>query len=173
MYVNQVDYMTEKRYIMAHISRNTVNMSIRVNYNITPDLTIQYWGQPFVATGEYSEYKHITNSKAEALNDRYETYTPEQISYNESSETYFIDENTDGINDYSYEKPDFNVKEFLSNLVLRWEYMPGSTVYLVWSQTRNNYVNDGTFAFTNDVKNLFNEGANNIFLVKFSYRFGR
>ena len=173
MYVNQVDYLTEKRYLMAHIDRNTVNMSIRINYNITPDLTIQYWGQPFVATGEYTEYKYITNSKAEALTNRYQTYTKEQILYNEPSESWFIDENTDGIVDYSFEKPDFNVKEFLSNLVLRWEYMPGSTVYLVWSQTRNNYVNDGTFAFTNDVKNLFNEGAKNIFLVKFSYRFGR
>ncbi len=173
MYVNQVDYTNEKRYIMAHIDRNTVNMQLRINYNITPDLTIQYWGQPFIATGEYSQFSHITDSKAEVLTDRYHIYNENQISYDESNEMYIIDENIDGLTDYSFEKPDFNVKEFLSNFVVRWEYRPGSTIYLVWSQTRNHYVNDGAFDFENDVENLFSEGANNIFLVKFSYRFGR
>ena len=173
MYVNQADFGTDKRYIMAHIDRNTVNMSIRINYNITPDMTIQYWGQPFIATGEYNDYKYITNSKAEYLDDRYQNYAPEQISYNESQERYFIDENTDGLADYSFDKPDFNFKEFLSNFVFRWEYQPGSTIYLVWSQTRNHSINDGNFEFSNNINDLFTEGANNIFLLKFSYRFGR
>ncbi len=172
-YVTQQDYLNDKRYIMAYIDRNTVNMSIRINYNITPDLTIQYWGQPFIATGEYNEFKYITNSKADDLNDRYQLYTNEQIQYDTNSEMYLVDDNLDGNIDYSFDKPDFNVKEFLSNLVLRWEYRPGSTVYLVWSQTRNQYVNDGTFDFSNDINNLFEESAYNIFLVKFSYRFGR
>lgn len=173
MYVTQQDYSNDKRYIMSHIERNTVSMSLRINYNITPELTIQYWGQPFVATGDYSLFKHITESKADALVDRYHLYTDNQISFDEQQNTYYIDDNTDGTSDYSFEKPDFNVKEFLSNLVLRWEYRPGSTVYLVWSQTRNHYKNDGMLDFTNDIETLFNEGANNIFLVKFSYRFGR
>ena len=139
---------------MANINHTTVNMSLRINYNITPDLTIQYWGQPFVATGEYTEYKHITDSKADNLTDRYNIYTDQQISFNEEQETYFIDDNVDGTVDYSFGNPDFNVKEFLSNLVVRWEYRPGSTVYLVWSQTRNEYQNDGTFDFTNDVTSI-------------------
>ncbi|HSO87762.1 MAG TPA: DUF5916 domain-containing protein [Draconibacterium sp.] len=171
MYVNQKNYGSDTRYIMSHIERNTVNMSLRINYNITPELTIQYWGQPFVATGDYTEFKHITDSKADELTDRYHTYTDNQIS--SDAENYYIDENIDGKIDYDFEKPDFNVKEFLSNLVVRWEYQPGSTVYLVWSQTRSQYVNDGTFDIANDIEDLFNEGANNIFLLKFSYRFGR
>jgi hypothetical protein len=173
MYVTQKSYNNNMRYIMSHIERNTVNMSVRINYNITPELTIQYWGQPFLATGDYSVYKHITDSKAAELSDRYHTYTDNQIYFDSDSEAYFIDENTDGIYDYNFGKPDFNVKEFLSNLVVRWEYRPGSTVYLVWSQTRDHYENDGTFDVANDVETLFSEEANNIFLVKFSYRFGR
>ncbi len=48
-----------------------------------------------------------------------------------------VDENVDGKTDYTFEKNDFNVKQFLSNLVIRWEYSPGSTLFLVWSQTRS------------------------------------
>lgn len=173
MYVTKKNYGNDKRYIMSHIERNTVNMSLRVNYNITPELTIQYWGQPFIATGDYTEFKHITNSKADKLADRYQLYTNDQISFDEQNDSYIIDENIDGNIDYSFNKPDFNVKEFLSNLVVRWEFQPGSIIYLVWSQTRKHYVNDGAFDISNDIEDLFNGGANNIFLMKFSYRIGR
>ena len=63
-YVTQEDFNDGTRYIFAHIDRKTINMSIRIEYNITPDLSVQYWGQPFIATGDYSDYKYITNSKA-------------------------------------------------------------------------------------------------------------
>ena len=172
-YVTQQDFLNDKRYIMAHIDRNTVNMSVRINYNITPDLTIQYWGQPFIATGKYSEYKYITDSQADKLQDRYQVFSENQIHFDSESEMYLVDDNLDGTTDYSFDKPDFNVKEFLSNLVVRWEYRPGSTLYLVWSQTRNHYANDGSFDFSNNLSDLFNQKGHNIFLVKLSYRLGR
>ncbi|MBN1819387.1 MAG: carbohydrate binding family 9 domain-containing protein [Prolixibacteraceae bacterium] len=170
-YVTQSTYGNETRYIFAHIDRKTLSMSVRINYNITPDLSIQYWGQPFVATGKYSDFKHITDSKAGNLEDRYHLYGSDQISFN--SDTYYIDENRDNSNDYSFGKPDFNVKEFLSNLVLRWEYKPGSTLFLVWTQNRSGYVNDGSFNFSDDFSGIFDEKPYNIFLVKLSYRLGR
>jgi hypothetical protein len=144
-----------------------------MNYNLTPNLSLQYWGQPFFATGEYNNFKYITDSKAEELEDRYRFYTEDQISFNSSMNVYSVDDNVDGVADYSFRKPDFNVKTFLSNLVLRWEYQPGSTVYLVWSQNRSGYANDGSFEASRDIASLFNESAYNIFLIKFSYRIGR
>ncbi|MCY1722135.1 DUF5916 domain-containing protein [Prolixibacteraceae bacterium Z1-6] len=172
-YVTQTDYANDKRYIMGTINRKTLNMSVRINYNITPDLTIQFWGQPFIATGDYTDFKYITNSKADNINDRFNLYNKEQISFDSNNDIYYIDDNKDGTNDYSFDKPDFNVKEFLSNLVLRWEYQPGSIIYLVWSQNRNSFENIGKFKFNNDIGDLFGEHPNNIFLVKFSYRIGR
>jgi hypothetical protein len=65
------------------------------------------------------------------------------------------------------------VQEFLSNLVLRWEYRPGSIIYLVWSQNRSAYANTGGFDFNNDMGSLFDEAPQNTFLLKFSYRIGR
>ncbi len=172
-YVTQRAYNGDTRYIMSNIDRKTVSMSIRVNYNITPDLTIQFWGQPFIATGDYSEFKHVTDSKANDVYDRFNNYASDQISYQTASETYLIDDNRDGTTDYSFGNPDFNVKEFLSNLVLRWEYRPGSMVYLVWSQNRSGYENIGKFDFNHDIKSLFDQHPKDVFLVKFSYRIGR
>ncbi len=110
---------------------------------------------------------------AQQYGDRFVVYSPQQISL--VDDQYLIDENIDGINDYSFDRSDFNVQEFLSNLVIRWEYNPGSTLYLVWSQTRSGYNNSGVMDFANDLGDLFsknNDKPHNIFLIKFSYRFG-
>ncbi len=75
--------------------------------------------------------------------------------------------------DYDFENPDFTVSEFLHNLVVRWEFLPGSTAYIVWSQTREYYTGDGTFDFSSQANYLFTDTRpHNVFLVKLSYRFG-
>ena len=161
----------ENSYVFGKIDQKVLNMSLRVNYNITPDLTIQYWGQPFVASGSYSNFKMITDSKADELADRYHEFTSQEISL--TDDYYNIDENNDGTNDYGFDNPDFNVNEWLSNLVVRWEFLPGSTAYLVWSQSRDFYQPSGEFEVWNNLNDLFtNKKANNTFLIKFSYRFG-
>ena len=170
-YVDQTSYGNETRYIYGSIDQKVVSMSFRVNFNLSPDLTLQYWGQPFVASGRYYDFKYITDPMASGYHDRFAYYSPDQISLR-NDEYYEIDENTDGITDYGFDKPDFNVREFLSNFVLRWEYNPGSSVYLVWSQTRSNNDNSGTMNYSNDIEELFSEKPHNVFLIKFSYRFG-
>ncbi len=172
-YITATNYNSQERYIFGYISRNTFNASIRVNINLSPDLTLQYWGQPFIATGKYSKYKYITDPMADEYKERFHIYTDDQISYD--SGNFNIDENMDGTTDYSFEKRDFNVQEFLSNLVVRWEFNPGSSVYLVWSQSRNSFNDSGRMDFFDDMGDLFNGKDNkphNVFLVKFSYRFG-
>jgi len=170
-YVSQTDMNGDPRYIFGSIDQKVLSMSLRINFNITPDLTIQYWGQPFTASGDYSDFKMITNSKADEFTDRYHIYTSDQISLDE--DTYLIDENRDSSIDYSFGNPDFTMDEWLSNLVIRWEFMPGSTAYLVWSQTRNYYMQNGTFDLWENMNLLYTDGKpNNNFMLKFSYRFG-
>jgi len=172
-YVTQTSNNGNDRYVFASIDRKTLNASLRVNFNVSPDLTIQYWGQPFVASGRYYDYKYILDPDADKYHDRFHTYTNQEITA--LSESFDIDENSDGVTDYSFDRNDFNVQEFLSNLVVRWEYSPGSSVYLVWSQTRSGFNDTGRMDYLNDMGDLFNQDLNvphNIFLVKFSYRFG-
>ncbi len=161
----------QSRYIFAQIDQKTLSLSLRINYNITPDLTIQYWGQPFVASGEYSEFKMITDPMAERFRHRYHLYDHDQITLRD--DYYEIDENGDMAADYRFDDPDFNVDEWLSNLVVRWEFLPGSTAYLVWSQTRDFYAPSGSFEVWENLDQLFTgKKATNTFLLKFSYRFG-
>jgi hypothetical protein len=84
-----------------------------------------------------------------------------------------VDENNDGTTDYSFERPDFNFVQFRSNLVVRWEYKPGSELYLVWSQgnTPDDFSDLDTPVFNSLFDNAFSGRARNIFLVKWTYRF--
>ncbi|MFN8239696.1 MAG: DUF5916 domain-containing protein [Bacteroidales bacterium] len=173
-YMTKLTYNNQDRYIFGAIDRKTISASFRVNVNLSPDLTLQYWGQPFVATGKYSDYKFITDPMASEYRDRFWTYTDNQVTINEDN-GYQIDENTNGVDDYTINNRDFNYKEFLSNLVIRWEYNPGSSVYLVWSQNRDHYDSSGRLDLFNDLGNLFDgkiKKPTNVFLIKFSYRFG-
>jgi hypothetical protein len=167
-YITQLEINATPRYIFGHIDQNVLSMSLRINYNITPDLTIQYWGQPFIASGDYTAFRMITDPKADKFTDRFHIYTDQQIML--SDDLY---EDVDLIPDYDFENPDFTVNEWLSNLVIRWEFLPGSTGYLVWSQTRDYYHSDGAFAVWDNLNNLYTDKkATNTFLVKLSWRFG-
>jgi hypothetical protein len=172
-YVSRVDYNNSERYIFASIDRKTISTSLRVNLNLSPNLTFQYWGQPFVATGKYFDHKYILAPMADSYGDRFQIYSQDQIKLD--GDHYNIFENTDLTEDYSFGKRDFNVREFLSNLVIRWEYNPGSSIFLVWSQTRSSYNDSGNLDVFSDLGNLFDPDDNkphNVFLIKFSYRFG-
>jgi len=172
-----VQYVTHvsdgDHYILGQINQQIVSMSLRLNYNITPDLTIQYWGQPFLAAMDYSKFKVVTNPKAESLGDRYHELTGSEIQFDSGDNVYSVDENNDGISDYSFDNPDNNYDQFLSNLVARWEFRPGSTIFLVWSQTRSYNDSTGSFSLEQNLDNLYTEKKPyDVFLIKFTYRFG-
>lgn len=169
-YVETIEDVPGNRYIMARIDNQSPLADIRINYSITPDLTIQYWGQPFVFAGRYSEFKMATETMSSYYYDRFHTYTPDEIAYDEENMVYNVTEaGAEGIS-YGFDNPDFKVFEFRSNLVVRWEYIPGSAVYLVWSQGREGDENIGEPDFGHDMNSLFEIQPRNVFLVKFTYR---
>ena len=180
--MNSLQYITTRsltsgvytpRYIFGTIDQKILSTSLRVDYNITPDLTIQYWGQPFFGSGKYNDFKRVTDPGADLFDDRTETFSPGQIEYNAGDNYIGIDENMDSWVDYSFGIPDFTVSEFLHNLVVRWEFLPGSTAYIVWSQTREYSTGDGLFDFGSQAERLFADTKpHNVFLIKFSWRFG-
>jgi len=171
-YVTQQAYGSTTDYVFARIHQKTLSASLRINYNITPDLSIQYWGQPFLSSGKYTEFKKITNGRAGYYTDRFRVFPSSEINYNSLSDQYQINDQS-GNSLYTFDQPDFNVKAFLSNLVVRWEYNPGSTLYLVWSQNRNQSVQNGNFDLASDMRDLFNNRPYNVFLLKASFRLGR
>ncbi len=175
---SEVQYVTtttsddNKIYVLGELEQSVTSLSLRINYTITPELSLQFWGQPFIASGSYSNFKKSTDTKAESFNNRYYEYTDSEIAFNETTNSYEVFESGNEEPDYKFRNPDFNVKEFLSNLVLRWEYQPGSTLFFVWSQTRDHYAMDGNFNIQHDANQLFSDTPYNVFMLKFSYRIG-
>lgn len=172
-FVSNVSYNNSIRSIVGEVKQKTLRFTSRINYNITPDLTLQYYGQPFITRPLYNNFAYVSSPLAKQYNDRFTTFNANQISYANGS--YMVDENTDGIVDYRFSKPDFNFVQFRSNLILRWEYRPGSEFYLVWSQsdTADVYNELDTPVFNSLFDNAFAEQSRNIFLVKCTYRFLR
>jgi len=170
-YLKTADFNGDPRYIFARINQKILSLTFRLDFTLTPDLSIQYYGQPFISSGKYANYKRITDPHANRFSDRYSIFASNQIGFNAVDETFDVDENVDGTLDYSIGKPDFNVREFRSNLVVRWEYRRGSAFFFVWSQGRSSSSSIGNFSFGNDMQDLFGVKAHNVFLVKFSYWF--
>ena len=171
-YVSQKHFTNDERYIFGSIDQKTFSMSLRLDLILSPELTIQFWGQPFIASGDYSEFKYITDSHGENLTDRFYTYGADEITYDDAFSSYSVTETGSGLS-YGFGDPDFNVKEFLSNLVFRWEYRSGSYLYLVWSQTRSGYDPWGYFHFGDDFMDMWDAHPTNVLMMKLSYRIGR
>lgn len=169
-YVENIEEEGYTRYINASLNQSTFSLSIRCDLNLSPDLSVQYYGQPFISTGKYSEYKYIEDSRAMETANRYTLYEADQISYNVQDEVFLIDENLDGESDYQFDKPDYSFFQFRSNLVIRWEYTPGSVLFLVWSQGRTDSDSYGNFVFRDNYRDLFEIYPHNVFLIKLSHR---
>jgi hypothetical protein len=172
-FVSNASYNNITRTIVGEVKQKTLRFTGRVSYNITPDLTLQYYGQPYITRPLYNHLAYVQNPLATKYHDRFYVFTPAQVSTGNGE--YRVDENTDGVIDYSFSKPDFNFVQFRSNFVVRWEYKPGSELYLVWSM--GNTPDVASELDTPLAKSLFSNAfahqSRNIFLVKWTYRFLR
>lgn len=169
-FVDSYNFQGKTEYLAATIKFQTLSTSLRMSYNLSPNLTIQYWGQPFASKGIYSEYKLITDPLADGYHNRYKLLSDSQISEDADGEIA-IDQNADGQMDYKVESPNFNFLQFRSNMVLRWEYTPGSEFFLVWTQSNTNSGDPEKGLVPSITEDLFGESPENIFLLKYTYRF--
>ena len=168
-YVSTSETDVKDRYVVGRIDQTIARMSLRMTYMITPNLSVQYWGQPFGTSGRYTRFKEITDGDASSYQKRFVSLPTNSMTLEDDE--YHIDENGDGSHDYSFDKPDFNFGQFRSNMVIRWEYIPGSTLFLVWTQEMNGEFYDREGNRKNRYSFEFDEQAHNIFLLKYTYRF--
>jgi len=164
-YIGQFeDQSSNNKWLLGEINNQNLGFTFRADWAITPELTIQYYGSPFVSIGKYSEFKEVTNPLDKEYYSRFKILVPDK-----TDSLYEFDNNGDGMVDYSIENPDFNYQQFRSNLVLRWEYKIGSTLYFVWSQDRTSFEQPGLFTFKNGYSKLFDLFPRNVFMIKLSY----
>jgi len=159
----------ENHYIMAEMDQKTISATIRLDLTLTSNLSIQYYGSPFITNGKYYNFKKLIDPNGDKFSDRFVESDRSQKFYNEENEVWEIDYDNDGTVNYEISNLDFNYKQFNSNLVIRWEFKTGSALYLVWSQGASDYIENSTMNYSKDMRNLFKTNIENVVLLKFSY----
>ena len=173
---NKTQYVTERefdgtpRYIMGEIDQKTFFTTLRFNYSVNPNLSIQYYGQPFISRGTYKNFNFVNNPLAESLSERVSWFGDDQISKSDDG-IYLVDEDFDSEVDYQFNDPNFAFVQFRSNLVLRWEYIPGSEIFLVWSQGITGFGDPIDSLGSNLQNQILDQKKDNTFLLKATYRF--
>jgi hypothetical protein len=165
-YVDTLDFGGAARFLFGRLDQETRAVTLRVDFSLTPNLTLQYYGAPFASRGRYSELKRIIDPRAPEYGGRFRRIDDVRVEGGQ----HHLDEDGDGAADYAIDEPDFDVREFNSTLVARWEYSPGSLVYVVWSQTRSDEAlraGDG-LTLRRGLGQTFDVPAHDVFLVKFS-----
>lgn len=134
-------------YSFAHLDQRTVSMNMRVNYTARPNLTLEFYGEPFATAGTYTDVREVSATpRAARYDDRFQPYTP-------PSDTNL----------------EFDFMQLRTNTVLRWEYRPGSTIFLVWAHGRERFLNERQPSWRDDYRDLFQLHPDNTFLIKVAY----
>ena len=142
---------TATHYTFAHLDQRTVSLQWRLNFIATPNLSVQIYAEPFVSKGRYADVRELDNPRAKSYAGRFKPYADTAVANNPGG---------------------FNFKQLRSNTVLRWEYKPGSTIFLVWTQGREGFEPAyGTRSFSGDFRDLFRRHPDNTFLIKVSHWF--
>jgi hypothetical protein len=155
-----------RRYVFAFIDRSTISSEIRLNYTFKPDLSLEFYGEPFAASGRYYRFGELAAPGSRARR----VYGTEGIEAEiESDGSLAV---TDGASRFTLRNRDFNVLSFRSNLVLRWEWRPGSTFYVVWQQDREESDGRTERVGLRDLFGSFRSRGDNVFAIKTTFWFG-
>ncbi|GHV52552.1 hypothetical protein FACS1894181_15720 [Bacteroidia bacterium] len=153
-------------YIMGNMKQQTYGLTMKLQANITPDISLQLYGSPFTSVATFDEFKMATDTKAEHYGDRFHAFTSGEISYADG--IYAFEGNG---NRHSFRNPDFRFNEFRSNAVGRWEFRPGSTLYLVWEHRMSQRESMYAANWGDNLDRMFSLPSTNTFMLKINYWF--
>jgi hypothetical protein len=166
-----------RRYLFGDLNRYTASMETRLNVAFTPNVSLQLFLQPLISSGDYRSYRQLERSESFDLHQ----FTPGTASQTnegvrcEGGDICLLDGDQhvdftgDGLADYSFSDRDFNIRSLRGSAVLRWEYRPGSVLFLVWQHARRESFDTGEFDFGGSVGGLFSGPSENAIMVKASY----
>jgi hypothetical protein len=175
-YVDEVtDAAGMPHYIFAKMHEVIVGMVARTSWTLSPRLSLQVYAQPFIAAGDYREYRETSDVRAENYRDRYHELRGPEIMIDREAGEARVDRDQDGATDYSFGLGDFNFRQLRSNVVLRWEYLPGSTAFLIWSHGQTDFETEGRFGtggLSRGLSGLFDAPSEDVVMIKVNYWVG-
>lgn len=155
------------RYVFAEIEQKTASAELRLDYSMTPNLSFQLYAQPLISSGRYSEFKQLARGRTYDFT----VYGQDNGSTYDANTGEVYPDGAGPAPSFNVGQPDFTFRSIRGNAVVRWEYMPGSTLYLVWTQNRAADESIGEFDLNRSLSQLSRTEADNVFLVKFSHHF--
>lgn len=169
------------RYLFADLERRELGVETRLDVTFSPHMTLQLFAQPLISSGDFLSYKQLSAARSYTFDTFAEgTWsagggTPTCTggrTCQAADGTRLIDFDGDGTADHEFTDRDFNVRSLIGNAVFRWEYRPGSTIFLVWQRQQEEEAMIGTFDLGRDARALFGAPARNVFLIKASFWVG-
>ncbi|HNV73939.1 MAG TPA: DUF5916 domain-containing protein [Gemmatimonadaceae bacterium] len=166
------------RYFFGEVARRELALPTRINAAFSPTLSFQFFAQPLVSSGDYSNYKQLLSPSSFNFN-RFREGTAvgsgEAVRCQggatcvDANAVRYFDFDGNGTPEHTIDEQDFNVRSLIGNAVVRWEYRPGSTIFLVWQRRQRSDVVAGDFVMSRDWRALLKAPTDNTFLVKVSY----
>jgi hypothetical protein len=155
-----------KRYVFGKMDQTTMSANIRLNWTFTPKLSLQLFVQPLISAGDFFEFKEL----ARPGSYDFSVYGTRGSTISFNNGTYTVDPDGSGpAASFSFDNPQYNYTSIRGNAVLRWEYMPGSVLFFVWTQSRSNDQQLGEFEFGPSAEKLWRMVPDNIFMIKMTY----
>lgn len=170
-YVETASASGDTSYIVGALSQTTTSLTARINLTFTPTLSFQLYAQPFLSAGRYRSLSEARESRSSAFSRRLSRFAPSSI-FASGDDELRIDRGA-GRAAVTLDNPDYSVRELKSNAVLRWEYRPGSALFVVWSQARDEESGIADFSVARQARDLINTAGKNVLLIKASYWLSR
>lgn len=154
-------------YVFAGFDQTEVSLTARVNWIFSPRLSLQIYAQPLLSEGTYAGFMELERPRSFA----FLAYGPDQIAYDPATDSYTADPGR-GSGPFTFGNPDFSFGSLRVNAVLRWEWRPGSAIYAVWAQQRQNDAPPGSGDLAQDLSDLMSAPTTDAFQVKATFRLG-
>ena len=152
------------RYVFADLDQTTLSASLRLNWIFTPKLSLEVYAQPLLSSGRYTGFKELARPRSYDFN-----HYPDPAATSDPDRIVVDPDGAGPAASHEIDDPNFSLASLRGNAVLRWEYSPGSTLFIVWTQNRSDSESVGTFRAGRAFDRLFGAAGDNIFLVKLSY----
>ncbi len=156
------------RYIFSELDQKELSARIRLDWTFTPKLSLQLFLQPLISVGHYYNFKEFAKPRTFTFNNYGEQSST--ITYNPEKNRYEVDPDGTGERNFQILNPDFNYKSIRLNAILRWEFLPGSTAFFVWTRNSTHELNPGNFELGRDFSDLVTAlDHEDVFLFKIAY----
>ncbi len=156
-----------QRYIFSSVERSTLSARLRLNFALTPDFTVEAYAEPFAASGRFYDLGELAAARSRRMRVYGRTGTGTSITADRTG--YVVG---DGAQTFTLPGLDFNRLSFRSNIVLRWEWLPGSTAYFIWQQNRQDGDADTRLVRPRDLWDAARSSGDDILAIKVSYWLG-